>query len=90
MIRPNKNPLNPASLAANGKQGADAKTLSPCDTKHSPMSASARLLALTATDAARAQLERYALATDDPAPGLPEAADLLDAARAALAGEVLP
>lgn len=25
MIRPNKNPLNPASLAANGKQGARAK-----------------------------------------------------------------
>lgn len=31
-------------------------------------------------------LDRYALATDSPEPGIVEAADLLDAARAALAG----
>lgn len=54
--------------------------------KHSPDEASALFLALAATDAARAQLDRYALATDDPEPGVVEAADLLDAARAAMAG----
>lgn len=41
-------------------------------------------LALTAVDAARAALDRYALATDTPAWGAVEAADLLDASRAAL------
>lgn len=35
MIRPNKNPLNPASLAANGKQGAGAKDgQATSETKH--------------------------------------------------------
>lgn len=42
-------------------------------------------LALTAIDSARDRLARYALATDWPALGAVEAADLLDAARAALA-----
>ncbi len=54
--------------------------------KHSPDEASALLLALAATDAARGQLDRYAMATDDPRCGVVEAADLLDAARAAMAG----
>nr|MDQ3040718.1 hypothetical protein [Pseudomonadota bacterium] len=58
--------------------------------KHSPDEASALILALTATDGARAQLDRYAVATDAPAWGAVEAADLLDAARAALAGEATP
>jgi len=42
-------------------------------------------LALTAIDSARDHLSRYALATDWPALGVVEAADLLDAAHAALA-----
>lgn len=42
-------------------------------------------LALAAVDAARATLDRYALATDSPAWGAVEAADLLDASRVALA-----
>lgn len=46
----------------------------------------ALLLAQVATDAARSQLDRYALESDTPALGVVEAADLLDAARAALAG----
>jgi hypothetical protein len=46
--------------------------------------ASAHILAITAIDTARAQLARYALATDWPPLGTVEAADLLDAARAAL------
>lgn len=47
--------------------------------------ASTHILALAAIDAARAQLARYALATDWPPLGMVEASDLLDAARAALA-----
>ena len=86
MTRPNENPLTPDSLAADGIQGADAKTLGPCDAKHSPQTCAARFLALSAMDAAQAQLDRYALVTDDPAPGVVEAADLLDAARAAMEG----
>ena len=86
MIWPNENPLTPDSLAADGIQGADAKTLGPCDAKHSPQTCAARFLALAAMDAAQAQLERYALATDDPDPCVVDAADLLDAARAAMAG----
>lgn len=81
MIRHEK-PLFPASLAANGRQGADAKTLGPCDAQHSPL-----VLALSAMDAARQQLDRYALATDAPAPGVIDAADLIDAAMLALSGE---
>lgn len=48
--------------------------------------ASARLLAAVAMDAAQAQMDRYALATDDPEPGVVEAADLLHAARVAMEG----
>jgi hypothetical protein len=36
MMWPNENPLTPDSLAADGIQGADAKTLGPCEAKHSP------------------------------------------------------
>lgn len=41
--------------------------------------------ALADIDRARDRLERYAGETDNPAPGAAAAADLLDAARAALA-----
>jgi len=47
--------------------------------------ASAHILTIAAIDAARAQLARYALATDWPPLGVVEAADLLDGAHAALA-----
>jgi hypothetical protein len=80
MIGPNENPLFPASLAANGNQGADAETLGPCNAEHSPQEAQALFLAVSAIDAAGEQLERYGLATNDPAPGTVDAADLLDAA----------
>lgn len=85
MIGPNENPLIPASLAANGMQGARAKALGPCGAQDTPQAASARILALSATNAARGQLDRYAQATDTPAPGVVEAADLLDAAAHCLA-----
>ncbi|MEJ7746149.1 MAG: hypothetical protein WKF61_05230 [Luteimonas sp.] len=48
------------------------------------------MLALFATDAACAQLDRYALATDAPAWTAVEAANLLDAARAMLTRSVTP
>jgi hypothetical protein len=43
---------------------------------------------LAATDAARRHLDHYALATDDPAPGIVEAADCIDAAVLALSAEL--
>jgi hypothetical protein len=85
MIRPNENPLFPASLAANGRQGAKAKADGPCEAQDSAQAMAAHYLARMAVDAARGQLDRYALATDDPAPGVIDAADLLDAAAACLA-----
>lgn len=80
MIRPNRNPLTPASLATDGDQGARAKAQGPCETQDSAQAMAAHYLARVAVQAAQAQLDRYALATDDPAPGVAEAADLLDTA----------
>lgn len=79
MIWPNEKLLAPAGLAANGRQTADEETLGPWEAQHSPQDAAALILALAATDAARAQLARYALVTDTPAWEVVEAADLLDA-----------
>lgn len=56
-------------------------TVIPSD-KHAALA-----MTLTTLDAARAQLLAYALTTDEPAHGAVEAADLLDAARAALGAE---
>ena len=86
MIRPTENPLTPASLATNGIQGASAKATNPSEAKHTPHAAELRILALTGLDDVRSLLARYALLTDTPALGIVEAADLLDAARAALDG----
>jgi hypothetical protein len=83
MIRPNENPLIPGELGGQREQGADAKALGPCDAEHSPL-----VLALSAIDAAREQLGRYALATDDPLPGVIDAADWIDAAMLALSAEL--
>jgi hypothetical protein len=85
MSRPNENPLTPDSLAADGIQGADAKALGRCEGEHSRQETHALFLARVAIDAARGQLDRYALATDDPMPGTNDAADLLDAAADCLA-----
>ena len=81
-MRPGKR--NPAgcNLRDSGK-GAGEQQFQTQDTAEGM---AALLLAQIATDAARTQLDRYALATDWPALGIVEAADLLDAARAALAG----
>lgn len=45
--------------------------------------------ALSATDDARAHLQRYGDSTDDPASGTVDVADLLDVARGVLAEVVL-
>ena len=42
----------------------------------------ALFLARVALDAAREQFDRYALQTDEPEPGMVDAADLIDAAHA--------
>jgi hypothetical protein len=86
MIRPNKNALAPASLATDGEQGEGARAEGHCGAQHTPHESAPLFLARVAIDAARVQLNAYALATDDPLPGTVEAADLLDAARAALNG----
>ena len=86
MIRPTENPLTPASLATDGMRGAGAKVVNPSGAKHTPHAGELRILALSGLDDVRALLARYALMTDTPALGIVEAADLLDAARAALGG----
>ena len=86
MIRPTENPLTPASLATDGIQGASAKATNLSEAKNNPHAAELRILALSGLDDVRALLARYALTTDTPALGMVEAADLLDAARAALDG----
>jgi len=61
----------------------------PCGASHEDEDdAGCVALALAAVDAARAQLARYAFATDSPAWQAVEAADQLDAAHDALAGLV--
>ena len=86
MIPPNESALTPASLATDGNQGESAKALGPCDAQDTQDGMAALFLARVAMDAAQAQLDRYARATDTPMPCAVDAADLLDAARVALDG----
>ncbi|MBB1472392.1 hypothetical protein H5368_05060 [Luteimonas sp. MC1782] len=88
MKRPNENPLTPDSLAADGMQGAGANAVGVGKAEHSRTEQVALFAAAALMDAARDYFQDCALATDDPRPGVVEAADLLEAARAALAGEV--
>lgn len=90
MIRPNENPLTPASLATDGNQGASAKALGPCGAKHNPIASNAAILAVAATHTACQALDRYAMATDTPAWEAVEAANLLDTARDLLANGGTP
>lgn len=86
MMRANENPLTPNSLPAEGIKGASANAQGVGKAEHTRPEADALILALSATDEARAYLQRYGGLTDTPAPGTVEAADLLDAARLLLAG----
>jgi hypothetical protein len=78
LSRAKGNPLNPASLAANGKQGAARAGQGANGLEHTAQSAESLLrlgvaLALSGIDA-------LALLTDDPKPGIVDAADLIEAA----------
>ena len=93
MTWPNKNPLIPDSLAADGIQRAGAKAGSPSDTnatgtRRGGQTAGAQGVALArvAVEGAAALLDAYALETDFPPAGIVEAADLLDGALSALDG----
>ena len=84
MSRPNKNPLTPDSLAADGIKGQGAKACSRCRRDNTPSEAVALLFARTAIYSAQSWLGRYAAVTADPAPGTVEAADCLDQAADAI------
>lgn len=80
MIGLKENPLAPASLATGGAKGASAKAGCPCGAQHTAQALASHYLARVAVDAAREQMDALALATDDPPPGMVDAADFLDAA----------
>ena len=80
MNGPKRNPNTPASLQAGGMLGLGAKASGPCRRDDTPSEAVALLMVRTAIWAARHWLDRYAAMTCDPAPGTPEAADLLQEA----------
>lgn len=80
MNGPQENPNTPASLQAGGMLGSGAKASGPCRRKDTPSEAVALLFARMAIESARYWLDRYAAMTCDPAPGTPEAADLLQEA----------
>ena len=86
MSAANENALTPASLATDGEQGESANAQGVGGLQHSPQATAALFATRVAIQAAQAQLDAYALTTDDPPDGMVEAADLLDAARAALDG----
>ena len=83
---PNENALTPNSLAADGNQGESATGLARYTANDTAGARQARQAARRALDEARQLLALYAMATDAPEWGTVEAADLLDAARAALDG----
>lgn len=73
-------------MATDGNQGAGAKARARCGAEHTATEPTPRELALFAVELGRDQLARHAFATDDPEPGMVEAADLLDAAADYLRG----
>ena len=90
MRAPNKNPLFPACLEADGIQGVGAKAEGRCRRDDTPSEAVARLFLKAAVASGQHWADRYSHMTADPAPGMVEAADFLDLAADALAGEVRP
>lgn len=84
MSDPNENPPIPDSLAAEGIQGADAKASGPSELQDSRLPLRTRDYLLVRLIAAWVAFQVYALQTDSPEPGIPEAADLLDAAIVAI------
>ena len=80
MKGPQENPNTPASWRADGMLGLGAKANRPCRRKDTPSESVALLFARMAIESAGYWLDRYAAMTCDPAPGTPEAADLLQEA----------
>jgi hypothetical protein len=90
MNRPNKSPLIPDSLAADGIKGRGAKASDRCKRDDTPSEAVALLLARVAIHSAQSWLDRYAALTADPVAGAVEASDLLDQAAEAIRPKVRP
>ena len=81
MRAPKKNPMIPAQLAGGRDHGAGDNALGAITAKDTRPEDGALWGAACALAVASAGLERLALVTDWPAEGVPEAADLVDAAR---------
>lgn len=90
MSRPKRFALAPASLATDGNKGEDANARGVGLSEDSRDLSATLRRALATLGAAAAFLDAHARATDEPGPGIAEAADLIDAARAMLAQAVAP
>ena len=90
MSRPNEMPLTPASWRADGIQGQGAKAVGPCGCDDTPTDREVLAAYVGAIHAARTLRRCLANLTSDPAPGVVEAADSLDAAADAIAQAVTP
>lgn len=82
--------LTPASLATDGEQGEGANAVCAGEAEHTPWRRAALSDVLAMLGTAAEFLGANARATDEPRPGIVEAADLIDTARAMLAQAVAP
>ena len=82
----NENPLIPNSMVASRNQRARAQAVCPCDREHTPCYWCLHEMVGLAVEVARRTLVYLASWTDDPVPGVVEAADSLGAAAHYLAG----
>jgi len=80
----NENAAIAESLATTGIEGTGEKACSYCGCKHFRVTEVALRLALCSIEAAQGHLDVYACHTDEPVPGVVDAADLLELVRAAL------
>ena len=90
MNRRKENPLTPNSLQADGIQGGGARAKGRCRREDTPSEAAARPFLRAAVASGQDWADRYSRMTAEPAPGIVEAADFLELASDALAGEVCP
>lgn len=88
MSRPKKFALVPASLATDGNKGEGTNARGVGLSEDSRDLSTSLRCALATLGAAAAFLDAHARATDEPGPGIVDAADLIDAARAMLAQAV--
>lgn len=90
MSRPNENALTSASLATDGEQGEGANAVGVGSGELTRSRNATLRDALAMLGTAAEFLDASARATDEPGPGIVEAADFIDAARAMLAQAVAP